>query len=123
MLLPGSLIGLGKFYGLMFTVFIPAIFLMTAALTFYCLPQVVGGAYPRCAYLDIEREKMSREARVELLADPSALDPPVAGTVMIDVLFTGGDSVLVRLHVFKSGKDRRVCDISSKIITTKVDCE
>ena len=123
MLRPGGMMGLGKFYGLLFSILIPLICLALALLTFIYLPQELGGAHPVCTYLDIDRSMMSRQMQDELLPAADGSDARFVRTVRLDVLFAGGDSVLVRQHAIEAGRDRRIYDISSKLIASRVQCD
>jgi len=120
---PGTLDGLGKFYGVIFSVLIPFLFLLLALVTFVLLPQELGGARPACAFLDVDWSMVSNETRTALLAQPTETHPRVARSVQVDVLFAGGDTILVRRRVPLAGEAGPVHEISAKLITARVGCD
>ena len=90
----------------------------------FLLPQALGGFRSRCVQLDVDRTMMSRESQEALLLPNSAdANLKVDRSIKLDVLFSGGNSVLVRRHDRRAYKDLRVYAIGSKFVTTTVDCE
>ena len=84
------------------------------------LPQEFGGAAPGCTHLDVDRTMLSKEAQQELLAGSDASNFRVARTIKLDLLFAGGDSLLVRRH---DRQTPRVYAIGSKFVTATADCD
>jgi hypothetical protein len=120
---PGTMDGLGKFYGMIFSALIPFLFLLLAIVTFVLLPQELGGARPACAFLDVDWSMVSDETKTALLAQPAETHPRVARSVQVDVLFAGGDTILVRRRAPQPGEASRVHEISAKLITARVGCD
>jgi hypothetical protein len=61
------------------------------------LPQELGGALPRCARLDIDATRLSRETYRELVpTNAPARNGPIVRTIQLQILFAAGDLLLVR---------------------------
>src|SRR5205823_730005 len=85
-------------YGSVFVVGIPVIFLVLGIFVFLSWPSELGGARPDCSYLDLDRAKMAKELREELLPVMAHSESGVSRSVKLDVLFSGGSSVMVQVH-------------------------
>ena len=120
---PGGHRVLRVFYGIYLSVIVPTIFLIFGALSFIYLPRELGGPSPSCIQLDVDKTMLSREAQRELLPDPPASSLNVARTFPLDLMFEGGDSILVRRHDRQPQKDLRVFAIGPKLVTARVDCD
>jgi hypothetical protein len=80
------------------------VFVALAVLALYivyvypAIPQELGGAQPRCAYLDLARDQTSDEVVRELGgATTGASAAKVARTGRLEVVYSGGDSILARI--------------------------
>jgi hypothetical protein len=110
-------------YEIFLSIIIPSVFLAFGVVTFIKLPQALGAAGASCVHLDMDRTMMSKEARQELLADQGTSDIKVARTIPLDLMFAGGNSVLVRRHDPQPSKDRPIYTIGSNLVASTVDCE
>jgi hypothetical protein len=116
-------------YGVFFTLFIIVMSLAAVADLFDAWPQELGGAKPRCTYLDLERAKISNELSGELVGDSGGvaatapLQGPVLRTMKLDMLFSGGGAVLVRKQTAHRRDTRPIYEIDQRIILAKRNCE
>lgn len=63
------------------------------------LPQEFGGMRPSCAYLDIEKARLSKETVSEIVStDQSKTIDPILRSVQVEVLFSGSDVIVIRLE-------------------------
>lgn len=72
------------------------------------IPQEFGGARPQCAYLDVDKAKISSETIQGILpTGASQADEPVVRSLGVEVLFSGGDVMMIRSQgrVYKIAKD------------------
>jgi len=95
-----------------FWIYIAVFVFIVIGLVFYAdrvypnLPQEFGGVRPRCAFLDLKTEQVSRETRQALLpAAAMESDDPVARSVQVDALFSNKDLMLIRPYVEDQGND------------------
>ncbi len=89
---------------------------------FLAMPQQLGGVHPRCAYLDIDTGMTSPEVYKEIIPPKEGSQAGQTGgkverSVKLDVLFSGGDTILVRKTT-----DKMVYEISRKIVQTTIWC-
>jgi hypothetical protein len=81
-------------------------FLLYALYLYPNLPQELGGVRPRCARMDIETQKVSREVQQALLEFAGGAPAPVVlQSRPLDVLFSGGDFWLVQPAHAPSGAE------------------
>ena len=92
-------------------------------LTFYMsrmypkLPQEFGGVRPRCASLDIVKSQVSNET-LQGIASTDAImsSQPVVRSLKVDVLYSGGNVILVR-------SKGRVYEIAKSVIQATNECD
>jgi hypothetical protein len=107
--------------GAMFVIFIPMVCLLLGLLVFLSSPLELGGARPSCSYLDVDRAKMAKELREELLPVTAQSESGVSRSLKLDVLFSGGSSVMVQLHEPRA--PRRIYELSSQVILARSPCD
>jgi hypothetical protein len=71
----------------------------TAIMLYVNLPQALGGVRPRCAFVDFDENKLSKDTRSILMQSntPSSAEH-VLRSVQLDVLFSSSDFMIVRAH-------------------------
>lgn len=110
------------FYGLILSVALAVAFVILGGFAFYYLPRELGGPSPSCVELDLDGTMLSGEARRDLLPDP-AHEGKIVRTVPLDLMFAGGDSLLVRRRATQPGAAHPVYAIASRLVGATVDCE
>jgi hypothetical protein len=120
---PSGFAGLGILYGWLFTAVLPLVAIAAAFLLFVNVPQELGGPRPSCTLLDLDRTMMSAQTQEDLTPNVETQSLRVARSIPVDMLFSGGESVLVRRHVRSSRKDLQVYEINPKMIMSKLECD
>jgi hypothetical protein len=83
------------------------------------MPQELGGGHPRCAYLELDRDKLSADVLNELAPPRAIVDgTKVVRTTVLDVYNSSKDAVVVK----RPGADTRTYEIRSSAIEGLTSC-
>lgn len=88
------------------------------------LPQELGGASPRCAYLDIVTAEVSDTTFKEVVdTDRVRTETAVVRSKRINILFSGTDFMLIRHLAEKQGTKTKVYDIKKSVVRVVTWCD
>jgi hypothetical protein len=108
--------------------FIPFFVVLTGILYFYLeiypvLPQELGGVKPKCAFLDIEKNKLSSETLDAII--PTSLttqDGPIVRSVKVDVYYSGGGALLIKPNHTQQERSSTTYEIQKSAIQVITWC-
>lgn len=108
--------------------FLPFFIVLAGMLIFYIeiyptLPQELGGVKPKCAFLDIEKNKLFAETLDAILpSSATVLDNLIVRSVKVDVYYSAGGALLIKPNHTDGGKTFTTYEIEKSAIEVITWC-